>query len=79
MSYGKPIAAVVLGALSVHVGFALAPEWTRLEAAELSTALATNGLLVVAGLSLAAYGLFAGIEAAVAAGRDDGPAPDAAG
>ena len=69
MSYGKPTAAVVLGGIAAYIGFALSPEWTRLELGELLVAISTLGLLVIVGLSLGVYGLFSGIETAVAAGR----------
>lgn len=78
MGYGRPTAAVVLGGIAAFIGYALSPEWTRLDLAELFVATSTFGLLIVVGLSLGIYGLFTGIESAVAAGTerpvDDGSA-----
>ncbi|MFC4540938.1 hypothetical protein ACFO5R_03215 [Halosolutus amylolyticus] len=78
MGHGRPTAAVVLGGIAAYIGYALAPEWTRLDWAELFVATSTFGLLIIVGLCLGIYGLFTGIESAVAAGNersvDDGSA-----
>ena len=70
MRYIKPIAAVVLGAIASYTGFALSPKWTYLEASDFIVASATFGVLIVCGLCVAIYGLFTGIEVAVAEGID---------
>lgn len=66
----KPTAAVVLGGLAAYIGYALSPEWTRLEVAELFVATSTYGVLILIGLSVGTYGLFYGIESAIVAGSD---------
>lgn len=70
MRYGIPTAAVVTGGLAAYIGDALSPEWTRLELGELVAALLTFGLLIFVGLSLGIYGLFVGIETAVATANE---------
>ena len=68
MGYVRPTAAVVLGGIAAYVGYALSPDWTGLELVELFVASLTFGTVIVAGLVCCVYGLFAGIEAAVATG-----------
>lgn len=70
MGYGKPTVAVVLGGIVSYIGFALSPEWTRLELDELVLSMSTFGVLIIIGLSACIYGVFYGIELAVAAGTD---------
>ncbi|WP_049928566.1 hypothetical protein [Halopiger goleimassiliensis] len=73
MSYGRPIAAAVSGGILASVGYALFPDWTELEWQGLVLATITVGLVIVIGLSLCLYGLFTGIETAVAAGTERTP------
>ena len=70
MRYGRHTAAVTFGWITAYIGYALAPEWTRLDLAELFVAIPTFGLMIIVGFSVGIYGLFAGIEAAVAAGSE---------
>ena len=69
MRYLRPTGAVVVGMIAASVGFALAPEWTQLELAEIILA-SGYGVLIIGGLYLAVYGLFIGVERSVAAGRE---------
>ena len=66
--YAKSTTAVVVGWLAASAAYRLAPTWSRLDIDDLVPALLTFGLVIGFGFALGVYGLFRGIETAVAAG-----------
>ena len=68
MRYGRHTAGVVVGGLIAQSSYVLSPEWMRLELGELFIATLTYGLVIIGGVTLGIYALFAGIESAVATG-----------
>jgi len=76
MGYGQPIVAAVTGTILASVGYGLFPDVSGLDGDELLLVLAVLGPVIVAGLAIALYGLFTGVESAVAAGTDRALAVD---
>lgn len=70
MDHSIPTPAVVLGGTAAYVGYALLPNRTHIELAELFISTSTYGVSILVGVAVGVYGLFGGIEFAVPAGSD---------